>query len=285
MSDPVGALKDELVAAAERRLANPRARSRRNRVLIIAAVLTISASLALVFAAPWSSTPGFMERAQAALAPEGVILHYRYVEVQTSEDFGCTAVMGPNEVWIDQEWPHRWRSLMEQFEPPPRGADERTRACLREGEVAEIGGAMWGQPTLKFEPPRTLRGGTGQFLTFEPDPARVLREAIAGGRAHHEGNTEVDGRTVARIRIECLHPPCSGPRPHTYVDPETFALVREEWPLGFTWVPGADGREFRFDVVRRYPTFEYLPRTAANVALADIRAQHPDAIAPSRRYP
>ncbi len=30
-------------------------------------------------------------------------------------------------------------------------------------------------------------------------------------------------------------------------------------------------------VVDRYLTFEYLPRTAANLALADIRAQHPDA--------
>ena len=30
----------------------------------------------------------------------------------------------------------------------------------------------------------------------------------------------------------------------------------------------------------RYLTFEYLPRTAANLALTDIRAQHPDAIGP-----
>jgi hypothetical protein len=280
MSDPVRALKDELVAAAERRLVDSRARSRRNRVFLIAAALTIAASLALVFAAPWSSTPGFMERAQAALVPlEGMILHYRYVEVQTSEDFGCTAVMGPNEVWIDQEGPHRWRAFMEEFEFRMPGSDERTRACRREGGLAEIGGAAWGQPTLEFVPPRTLYGGTGRILSFDPDPVKRLREAIANGRAHHEGNTEVDGRTVARIRIECPHPPCSGPRAYTYVDPETFALVREELPIGFRWVWGTDGRQFRFDVVRRYLTFEYLPRTPANVALADIRAQHPDATA------
>ena len=30
----------------------------------------------------------------------------------------------------------------------------------------------------------------------------------------------------------------------------------------------------------RYLTFEYLPRTAVNLALTDIRAQHPDAIGP-----
>lgn len=30
----------------------------------------------------------------------------------------------------------------------------------------------------------------------------------------------------------------------------------------------------------RYLTFEYLPRTAGNLALTDIRAQHPDAIGP-----
>jgi hypothetical protein len=32
-----------------------------------------------------------------------------------------------------------------------------------------------------------------------------------------------------------------------------------------------------FDVVGRYLTYEYLPRTEANLALTDIRAQHPGA--------
>jgi hypothetical protein len=36
----------------------------------------------------------------------------------------------------------------------------------------------------------------------------------------------------------------------------------------------------RFHVVLRFETYEALPRTAANLALTDIRAQHPDAIGP-----
>ena len=52
------------------------------------------------------------------------------------------------------------------------------------------------------------------------------------------------------------------------MDPETFSLVREEWPSGYTIVP-EPGRFLRFDVVLRYETFEYLPRTAANLALTD----------------
>ena len=35
--------------------------------------------------------------------------------------------------------------------------------------------------------------------------------------------------------------------------------------------------KFDFDVVGRYLTYEYLPRTEANLALTDIRAQHPGA--------
>ena len=36
----------------------------------------------------------------------------------------------------------------------------------------------------------------------------------------------------------------------------------------------------RLHVVTRYLTFEYLPRTAANLALTDIEAQHPNATGP-----
>ena len=40
---------------------------------------------------------------------------------------------------------------------------------------------------------------------------------------------------------------------------------------------------FRFDVEVSYLTYEYLPRTPANVALTDIRAQHPGARGPETK--
>ena len=39
------------------------------------------------------------------------------------------------------------------------------------------------------------------------------------------------------------------------------------------------------NVVDRYLKFEYLPRTEATLALADIRAQHPDATVVEWRVP
>jgi hypothetical protein len=56
---------------------------------------------------------------------------------------------------------------------------------------------------------------------------------------------------------------------YVFVDPETFHPVRIENPNGNA--PGG-----RFTSVIRYLTYEYLPGTAENRALADIR-QHPNA--------
>ena len=59
-----------------------------------------------------------------------------------------------------------------------------------------------------------------------------------------------------------------------YVDAETFAPVQLLSPGGHI---GLDGRR---DLVVRFPVFEYLPRTNANLALTNLRAQHPDATGP-----
>jgi len=101
-----------------------------------------------------------------------------------------------------------------------------------------------------------------------------LRRAIRAGLAHLQGSTELHGRTVERIRID----PCPAkslnvyPSPcpdlvqlkgggHAYVDPDTYYPV-----------------EIRLSGdVTRFAEYEYLPRTAANLALTNIRAQHPHA--------
>ena len=57
-----------------------------------------------------------------------------------------------------------------------------------------------------------------------------------------------------------------------YVDPESFYPVQVVDPNGVA-LGGV-----RFRSVLHYLTYEYLPGTAENRKLADIRARHPDAI-------
>jgi hypothetical protein len=282
VSDPIADLKQELLAAADRQLAAAPPRHRlRNRLLLAAAALPVAAAVALFFTAPWKSSPGFLERAQAALAPpEGSVLHLRWRETHISKGLGCTVTLDPTELWADQTPPHRYRKIWWQPPPPAiQNADSRTVACNHNGGAIEIGGVGTLSTPLVFVPPNTLRTADGVITGFTPDPVAKLREAIADGSAHDEGAVELDGRTVRRIRIghRCADRPCAD---YAYVDPETFAFVREEWPAGFGFAPGPGPETFYFDVVLDYLAFEYLPRTQANLALTDIRAQHPDATGP-----
>jgi hypothetical protein len=58
--------------------------------------------------------------------------------------------------------------------------------------------------------------------------------------------------------------------------PDGGAVVR--LPDGITLPGGTIGDPLaEINVADRYLKFEYLPRTEGNLALADIRAQHPDA--------
>ena len=70
-------------------------------------------------------------------------------------------------------------------------------------------------------------------------------------------------RAVERIRIECDVEPeaaCPGqPADYFYVDPETFFPVQFELPNALHY-PTPSGL-LDFDVVGRYLTYEYLPRT------------------------
>ena len=79
MSDPIRDLKRELLAAAERQQRHAteraghgrlRAHLGRDRLLASIATLVIAAVVALLFASPWSDSPGFLDRAQAALTAD-----------------------------------------------------------------------------------------------------------------------------------------------------------------------------------------------------------------------
>jgi hypothetical protein len=287
MSDPVSDLKHELLAAAERQHEHPGVRSgrkrlhwhlSRNRLLLTSAALSAVAAVALLFTAPWNSSPGFLARAEAALTPPaGTILHMKWESTETPNDPPCTATRGPSEIWIDQTEPHRYHALLDYL---PLGHAADPRACSS-GTPLELGGTLTfgaqAEWALKFVPPNRLSFNPETF-NFPWDPVADLRQTIKAGRAHDEGKTRLDGRTVERIRLE---PPsrCPSPCPpaFVYVDPETFYPVQTD---AFATFAPIGGPVTRFRSVTRYLTFEYLPRTAANLALTDIHAQHPNAVGP-----
>lgn len=162
------------------------------------------------------------------------------------------------------------------------------------GKPLELGGALEPlaghtpphvvQPTLTFLPPSTLLkahlnvalgpslpGPHDQTIEDGTDPVSVLRAAIAEGRAQEAGPTHLDGRKVLRIKFQlpnALHadaPSADAPKIHVEayadVEPETFH------PVEIVFGPWT----------YRFSTYEYLPATRVNLALTNVRAQHPDA--------
>jgi hypothetical protein len=287
MSDPIRDLKQELLAAAERQagtapvatgLSGRRLRTT-NRVLLVTGAVSIAAALALVVSAPWSNSPGLLEEAQAALtAPPDTIRHDKWEVTSTSTEPACTVTRGPTELWTDTMPPYRWRVLLRDLPLVEEDASpDVTEPDCWSGVTSELGAtsspvctAAGCEPILRFVAPNTLRVSPIS-IGFLPDPVKGLRDAIDYGLAHDEGTTQLGGRTVERIRLDppdCddSDPLCPRQAAYAYVDPETFYPVEIHSPeiLGVRSVV-------------RFLTFEYLPRTPANLALTDIRAQHPDA--------
>jgi hypothetical protein len=249
--------------------------------------VVVAVTTGLFVSAPWNNAPGFLERAQAALAadPE-TVLHASWKETLTSTDPACTVERGPNEIWIDQTPPRRFRTIQEDS-TPNSAADPGEWVCSS-GTISELRGTLDSGRAYSVVP-GSESGSPVLFIT-PYDPVQALREAISEGRAHDEGETQLDGRTVKRIRIDppvdCDRCPDKRSRSYAYVDPDSFYPVEEH---GFgsigataTPLPGDESRDAtdrpevsdrsaRFHVVRRYLTFEYLPRTAANVALTTSR--------------
>ena len=283
MSDPVRELKRELLAAAARQYRrtalDSRSRGsqlRRNR-LLLAATLVIAAAALLLSTTPWSSSPSFIERAEAALKPPaGTILHQKWIVTTTSEAFGCTVRHRPNESWLDQVPPHRYRILLNV--PPPPATSRLALACGNP-KGPELGGSLDSSTALEFVARNTLRPRSRIGLPI--DPVADLRQRLAAGTAHEVGRTTAWGRTVERIRFDresgCASQGCSWEPFEWWVDPETLH------PVGMMGIGGISepGRRFiRLRVVGRFLAYEYLPRTAENLALTDIRAQHPHATTP-----
>jgi hypothetical protein len=290
VSDPVRDLKRELLAAAERQHGYAAAYNGRRRLLprvsakrlLLAATTFVIAAAASLFATtPWSSSPSFLARAEAELTPPpGTVLHQKWAVTTTSKEFGCTVRHPPSEIWVDQTAPHRYRAVLNG--PPPAEAlngPRRALACWN-GKAAELGGTLDTGATLTFVPPDELRAPPWRF-GFPIDPVAELRDAITAGTAHDEGKTQLNGRTVERVRIDpespCGSPGCAREPFYWFVDPKTFHPVGMEGGGGIT---RGEKTFLPLHVVVRFLAYEYLPRTAANLAMTDIRAQHPSAKLP-----
>jgi hypothetical protein len=236
------------------------------------AAVAVAAAAALFVSSPWKTAPGFLEEVQAALTPPpGRILHVKWDAIFTSEDPACTSTLR-HEFWIDTNRPHRYRAIVPR--PPAQGTD----GPCPSGTQAEVGGDL-GKPNLRFMPPNSLvRDRALYFSSVDQDPWAFVRKMISEGRAHREGTTQLDGRAVERVRFDPASCPAAPPGhcptepSYGYFDPETLEPVAWDYARDPTR-PGIRGRD-------RYLAYEYLPRTDDNLALTDIRAQHPDAKGP-----
>ncbi|HVN59978.1 MAG TPA: hypothetical protein VMT59_01865 [Gaiellaceae bacterium] len=294
MSDPIVALKQELLAAAERQQGHAvvdhggrRLGSRlgRKRLLLMStAALSVAAGLALFLSAPWSSSPSFLARARAALtAPAGMILYTKTESTQISTNPVCKVTRGPAEMWINQAPPHRYRALnlLNPPLPPTSGGLRALRASVcAPGIKSEVGGELDTGLFLRFVPPNELL--YDMLPSFSPDPAQMLRDAIRSGDAQDEGRTRLRGRTVEHIRVDR---PVSCPaavwcflrEQDWYVDPVTFHPLEMHAPAGTVLPLGRRPPVVRFRFIVRYLSYAYLPRTKSNLALTNIDAQHPNA--------
>ena len=246
-------------------------RNRPGRTLVAFAAVAGAAVAALFVSTPWQSSPrlGFLEEVHAALTPPaGAVLHYKVVGTQNTGE--CKVTQPPIEYWQDLTPPYSYR-----------GFEVQQDDICTAGYSIEVGGeAHSPKPLLRFLPPDTLTASHIQYdPDIGPDPMADLRQAIGDGFAHREGRTVLDdGRTVELIRQDCdlvKFPLCLDPI-YWYVDPETFKPVRRLSGPGLR--PGPGGSCSAPCWTTDYVTYEYLDGTPANRALADIRAQHPDAI-------
>jgi hypothetical protein len=240
---------------------------RPGRIMLAFAALAVATGVALFASTPWQSSPGFLEPAQAArflertraalTPPAGTVLHFKVVVAGT---FGpsCSVTQPPTEYWVDETPPYKYRAF-----------EVTSKDICKAGTLIEIGGeAASRKPTLEFRPPNML--ATRPKWPTNTDWVASLRQAIGDGTAQHAGRTVLDGRMVERIRFDCIHAkfPICDPVV-AYVDPTNLHPVRVE----------GGGGHFSQD----FATYEYLPGTPANRALADIRAQHPDATPVARK--
>jgi hypothetical protein len=245
-----------------------RRRIRIQRPALLVAAVGVSAAIALTVTAPWRGAPTILERAGAAIrSPSAAEVLYMRFEDKRS---GCCRVLSAGEVrlWVEGSAPRHFRAVFPGFSAG--------------SPLAEGGGTLDppSAPALfRYDPQANvlepLKTRT-HVSTASFDPVAIVREALAAGRARVRGKVMVGGRQT--IRIDLTGRDNSGVVGEAiyYVDAKTYQPVEIDYPriveLRFPFEPVFGNGIYKERL--RFVTFRYLPATAANLRLADIRAMH-----------
>lgn len=243
------------------------ARARRRHPLVLRLAAAGAAAVTAVFAVGAANLvtgrgPSIVERAAAALASSGGILHVRLEQTT-----------GDGTVWLSESWqstssPFEARQIEtiggRRFETEYAGGtmrvyDEHTNTiydgAVQKGDPSrQKEGSPAKAKEVAEEPPREA----GQTAPLAEKLRKSVLALLESGEARVDGHELVDGRDAIRI--------VSGDGALTYlVEPTTFDPI--EWRRN----KGGAGS------VMRFPVYEELPVTEANDGLLSIAAQHPTA--------
>jgi hypothetical protein len=218
------------------------------RRLILALALALAIAAALFASILFSNSPGVLERAQAALDPNGRILHV----VSKQVDDHTTL----SEWWSlpDASLSH----VTSRYPSEPFGSD----CVISETETRCWNPAQSVIDVYRHEPPEP--GLPKNEPQFRIDQSESLSTALASGYARLLGETTFDGRPVIAVLLAAwtTHSPppefLAGSSHTVYLDPKTYLPVAERVPEGQATI--------------YYQTFEFLPNTAENRKALELPA-------------
>jgi hypothetical protein len=240
---------------------------------LVAGVLAACASLLVV--SPWrggsAEAATIQRRAAALLGYRAGLIEYRKVrETYTFFARGKGAAKARTEVVSSESWSET-------------AAPFRSRRLVSyDGHTLESGAGGNGchSPRYVFDPAsgtlyRSRYTGVCVGSPRPVGPAAQVRDELAAGALEPAGTTTIAGRTVYRFRM-----------PDSYYDKRLRATIVRDSTNAFLYVDARDYRTVRVVWTSTsagyrdrldYLDWTYLPASATNRALSDIRAQHPTA--------
>lgn len=237
-------VRDRARVSPKRRLWSLRRMTLRRR-FATAVVFACAISLALLAAIMLSDSPGVLERAQAALAPNGRILH------MVTDD---RTTLGESWSLPDGSlWHVTYRYPSEAFGADCVIGETQTRCWNPELNVIDVYRHQPPEPGLPLDEP-----------AFRIDRPESLSQALDSGYARLLGETTFEGRPVFAVLLAAWTTHSPPPEfleasSHTvYLDRKTYLPVAERVPEG--------------EATIYYETFEFLPDTAENRTAIELPA-------------